>query len=266
MRKTSTPAGTGGQNPYVVKPVLKALRVLAALGDAGRELRLAEVVNLVRLPKATVYKYLKTLCESGFVSYDKAEDSYWLGARAWSLGRTVDPSLRVRELAQPLMRELRDQCGETVNLGVMHGTDVVYLEMTQSRHALRMQATIGAHDPAYTTSLGKAMIASLPPESWPLHIPDRLVSRTRNTLVTLDAIKRDLVLIRKRGYAIDNGENEEGAWCVGAPIRDQDGSVIAAVSISAVANRVGRDLEGEYARMIVQTADTISAKLGYRAP
>lgn len=266
MRKSTGTDQAPSTNPYVVKPVLKALRVLAALGDAGRELRLAEVVQLVKLPKATVYKYLKTLCESGFVSYDTLEDSYWLGARAWSLGRTVDPSLRVRELAQPLMRELRDHCGETVNLGVLNGQDVVYLEMVQSRQTLRMQATIGAHDPAYSTALGKAMLAFLPAETWPRHIPTRLAPRTRNTHTSPDALRRDLVAIRKRGYSIDNAENEEGAWCVGAPIQDQDGSVIAGLSISAVASRVSRDLEVEYARMVSQAAETISSKLGYRKP
>lgn len=251
-------------NPYVVKPVLKALHVLSALGDAGRELRLVEVVQLVKLPKATVYKYLKTLCESGYVSYDANEDSYWLGARAWSLGRTVDPSLRVREVAQPMMRALRDQCGETVNLGVMHGLDVVYLEMVQSRHALRMMATIGGHDPVYSTALGKAILAFRPAEQWGRHLPPQLDARTKHTIVNHDRLRRELQATRARGYSIDNSENEEGAWCVGAPIRDQDGGVIAALSISAVANRVGRDLESEFARLVVSTADAISAKLGFR--
>lgn len=258
---TSRPGYT---NPYVVKPVLKALRVLSALGDAGRELRLVEVVQLVKLPKATVYKYLKTLCESGYVSYDANEDSYWLGARAWSLGRTVDPSLRVREVAHPMMRTLRDQCGETVNLGVMHGQDVVYLEMVQSRHALRMMATIGGHDPVYSTALGKAILAFQPPELWARHLPPKLDARTRHTIVSHDRLRRELQATRSRGYSIDNGENEEGAWCVGAPIRDQDGSAIAALSISAVANRVGRDLEHEFAQLVVATAGAISAKLGFR--
>lgn len=266
MRHINGTESTSGNSAYVVKPVLKALRVLASLGDAGRELRLAEVVQLVKLPKATVYKYLKTLCESGFVSYDTNEDTYWLGSRSWSLGRTVDPSLRVREIAHPLMRELRDQCGETVNLGVMNGPDVVYLEMVQSRHTLRMQATIGAHDPVYSTSLGKSILAFRPPEQWNQHIPTRLAARTKHTITTVDGLRKELLAIRKRGYSIDNGENEDGAWCVGAPIRDQDGSVIAAISISAVANRVGRDLETEYARMVLQTSDAISVKLGYKKP
>ena len=266
MPKSTNQEPTTANSAYVVKPVLKSLRVLAALGDAGRELRLAEVVQLVKLPKATVYKYLKTLCVSGFLSYDKSEDTYWLGARAWSLGRTVDPSLRVRELAYPLMRELRDQCGETVNLGVMNGPDVVYLEMAQSRHTLRMQATIGAHDPVYSTSLGKAILAFRPPEQWHAHLPTRIAARTRNTVTSIDALRRELAATRKRGYSIDNGENEEGAWCVGAPIYDQDGGAIAAISISAVANRVSRDLETEFARLIIATAEIISCKLGYKKP
>jgi len=238
MKRTSSRVSSA----YVIKPVFKAMRVLKCLGDAGRELPLVEICRIVNLPKPTVYKYLQTLREAGFVLYDPECECYWLGPNAWSLGRTVDPSLRVREVARPVMQQLRDRFGETVNLGVLHGDEVVYLEMALSRQALRMQATIGSHDPAYTTSLGRAMIAFLPKERWRQHIP-------RQT--------------RRRGYALEREENEEGALCIGAPIFDQDGNVIAAVSVSAPASRISPSAESEVGGAVVQAAHDISARLGF---
>lgn len=248
---------------YVIKPVFKALRVLKCLGDAGRELPLVEICRLVGLPKPTVYKYLQTLREAGFVLYDAECECYWLGPNAWSLGRTVDPSLRVREVARPIMQQLRDRFGETINLGVLHGEEVVYLEMAVSRQALRLQATIGAHDPAYSTSLGRAMIAFLPRERWPKHIPKRLQPRAPRTITSFEVLHAELIATRKRGYAIEREENEPGALCIGAPVFDQDGEVVAAISLSAPAARISPAHEGEVAEAVMRAARDISSRLGY---
>jgi len=259
MKRTSNSLSSS----YVIKPVFKALRVLKCLGDAGRELPLVEISRLVGLPKPTVYKYLQTLKEAGFVLYDPECECYWLGPSAWSLGRTVDPSLRVREVARPIMQQLRDRFGETINLGVLHGDEVVYLEMAVSRQALRLQATIGAHDPAYSTSLGRAMIAFLPRERWAKHIPKQLTKRTPFTIASHDALHAELIATRKRGYAVERGENEAGALCIGAPIFDQDGRVVAAISLSAPASRITPAHEGEVGAAILEAARNISGRLGY---
>ena len=259
--KSSSP---GISAAYVIKPVLKALRVLKCVGDAGRELPLVEICRIVALPKPTVYKYLQTLREAGFVLYDPECECYWLGPNAWSLGRTVDPSLRVREVARPIMEHLRDRFGETINLGVLHGDEVVYLEMALCRQALRMQATIGAHDPAHTTSLGRAMIAFLPQDRWKKHLPQQIQKRTARTITTHDALHAELVETRLRGYALERGENEEGALCIGAPIFDQDGNAIAAISLSAPATRISHLAETEVGEAVVQTARNISSRLGYQ--
>ena len=246
---------------YVIKPVLKAMRVLKCLGDAGRELPLAEVCRIVALPKPTVYKYLQTLIAAGFVLYDLECACYWLGPNSWSLGRTVDPSLRVREVAWPIMQQLRDRFGETINLGVLHGDEVVYLEMALSRQTLRMQATIGAHDPAYTTSLGRAMIAYLSQDLWKKHIPRVMRKRTSRTIVSPDNLQAELIATRKRGYALEREENEEDALCIGAPIFDSDGNVIAAVSLSAPAARISL----RHGRRLTKRCDSRSLSLAFRA-
>ena len=239
------------------------MRVLKCLGDAGRELPLVEVCRIVGLPKPTVYKYLHTFMAAGFVMYDPVCECYWLGPNTWSLGRTVDPSLRVREVARPIMHLLRDRFGETVNLGVLYGDEVVYLEMALSRKVLRTQATIGSHDPAFSTSLGRAMIAFLPQDRWCKHIPHQMSQRTAHTIASLESLLAELEKTRKRGYAVEREENEAGAVCLGAPIFDQDGHVIAALSLSAPTTRVALSIETEVGEAVVSSAYDISVRLGY---
>jgi IclR family KDG regulon transcriptional repressor len=250
-------------NDYVVKPVRKAIQVLLCLEDEHHGLSLAEISRRVGLPKTTVFKYLHTLQRSGLVSHDSQTEVYRLGLRVWELGRTVEQGLEVHRVALPLMRELRDRFDETVNLGILDDKEVVYAGMVESRRALRMNARLGGRDPAYSTSLGKAILAFLPGESWRGHVPRRLKPRTSRTCTSVDALRRDLALTRDRGFALDRGENEEGAYCAGAPIFDRRGLVTAAVSLSAPASRLGAELEKEAAEAVVRTAAEISKRLGH---
>lgn len=246
---------------YVVKPVYKALHVLIALGDEQRPLTLTEICHRVRLPKTTVFRYLQTLAACGFVSHDRQSDLYQLGARLFELGQLAGQQLRIRDVALPYMVALRDCFNETVNLGILDGYDVVYVEMVESHHSLRMQATLGSRDPAYSTALGKAMLGFI---DEPLrHVPARLTPRTVATLNTRPAIVQSLAAVRAQGYALDDQENEEGARCVGAPILEYPGRVAAAISVSAPASRLSREQVGTVAAAVMEAAAAISRQLGY---
>ncbi|HMN28321.1 MAG TPA: IclR family transcriptional regulator [Caldilineaceae bacterium] len=246
---------------YLVKPVDKALQVLTLLAEAGRDLSLKDVCIRTGLPKTTAFRYLYTLATHGYVTHDGNADLYRLGPRSWQLGQSAGQFGRLLEVALPLMETLRDRFDETVNLGVLNHTNVVYLGMVESRRTLRMQAQIGSHDPAYATSLGKAILAFLPSEQWLTHLPARLTPRTDHTLLTRPALRQDLELTRQRGYALDQGENEEGACCIGAPIFDHYNRVIAAVSVSAPSSRLPTSRIEEVANVVIQTAGKIAAAL-----
>jgi DNA-binding IclR family transcriptional regulator len=250
---------------YLVKPVAKALQVLDCLGQEEAALTLSEISRRVRLPKTTTYRYLCTLCVSGLVARDHDADLYRLGLRLLELGQKVGDQLQIRRQALPLMAQLRDRFNETVNLAVLDGTEVVYVEMVPSTFALRMQATLGGRDPAYTTALGKAILAHLPPEQWCAHLPQRLMRRTPKTITSLAALKADLLATRARGFARDAGENETGARCIGAPIFHRSGLAVAALSVSAPAARLDDSREAEVAPAMMHAARTISAHLGYPA-
>lgn len=253
-------------NDYIVKPVYKALQVLLCLGEERREMALSEVCHRVGMPKTTTYRYLQTLTACGFVTHDPNTDLYRLGLRIWALGQMAREPLQLRELALPAMRELRDHFNETVNLAVLDGREIVYLDMVESRRSLRMQAQLGGRDPVHTTALGKAMLAFLPEERWSEHLPARLTPRTNASYGSIGALRDELRRTRERGYGIDAGENEEGAYCIGAPIFNQDGHVLAAVSLSAPATRMSERHLPKAAQSVIETAAAISQHLGYTRP
>jgi IclR family acetate operon transcriptional repressor len=251
-------------NNYIVQPVYKALQVLRCLGDERRELALSEICYRVDLPKTTVFRYLQTLCACGFVTHDHDTDLYRIGLRVWELGQSVHEPLRIREVALPAMRELRDHFNETVNLGVLDGPEVVYLEIIESRRSLRMQAQLGGRDPAYSTALGKAVLAFKPEEQWSAHLPTVLEPRTARTVTSFAKLHQSIAQVRERGFALDDEENEEGARCIAAPVFNHLGQIAAAVSLSAPASRMHDRLLAKAAAAVVQTAETISQRLGRR--
>jgi IclR family KDG regulon transcriptional repressor len=219
---------------YIVKPVDKALQVLTLLADVGRELSLKEICMRTGLPKTTAFRYLYTL----------------------SIGQSAGQFARLLDVALPHMQELRDRFDETVNLGVLNHTDIIYLGMVESRRALRMQAILGGRDPAYSTSLGKAILSALPEEQRAAHLPARLIPRTNATLVAPEALRLDLELSRQRGYAVDQGENEDGSCCIGAPIFDRHRHAIA-----ATASRLPPEMTERVAQAVMQAAAAISQQL-----
>jgi IclR family acetate operon transcriptional repressor len=246
---------------YIVQPVAKALQVLECVAEEGRELALTEICYKVQLPKTTVFRYLHTLRRAGFIAYDPQSDRYRIGVRLWALGQSASSRNVLCTVARPIMKALRDRFNETVNLAELEGREVVYLEIVESRRSLRMQAKIGGSDPAYSTAVGKALLAFLPEADWPEHLPDRWEARTPHTLTSFETLRQELGRVQARGYALDRGENEEGCCCVGAPIFHPGGQVIASLSLSAPESRVPPALESEIARGVVAASQEISARL-----
>lgn len=249
---------------YLVQPVFKALQVLRCLGEERRELTLSEICHLVNLPKTTVFRYLYTLAQCGFVYHDPETELYRIGIRMWELSKLSSELSEIRDLALPVMRELRDQFNETINLGILDGSEVVYLEMVESRRSLRMQAKIGNHDPIYATALGKAILAFVAEERWSEHILPTLVARTDHTLTTLPTLRDDLLQARRQGYALDNEENEEGVRCVGAPVFNQAGFPVAAISLSAPITRFNMRQAARVGKVLAEAGQRISVQLGFR--
>ncbi len=227
----------GSDERYLVQPVLKALQVLRLVCRAEGPVTLNRLVQEAALPKTTVFRYLRTLAAMDLVQHDSTNDHYAPGLGLWRLAQTAGPSERLKHVCRPHMKRLRARFGETVNLGVLSGGEVLYLDVLESERSLRMQSTIGATDPLHSTALGKVLLAFSPPRQRALLIPPRLERRTPATITDRAALEEQLSIIRTTGHAIEIGENEEGSYCIAAPIPDASGNAIAAISLSAPISR-----------------------------
>lgn len=223
---------------YIVKPLFKALQVLRNVCESSQTLTLKDITELSGLPKSTVYRYLYTLTAMDMVDYNPNHETFSPGLGLWWLMQSADPFSKLRQVSSQERHDLKDIFNETVNLGVLTGSEVLYLEIVESERSLRMQARPGTRDDVHSTALGKALLAFRPRSQWDTLIPEKLVRHTDKTLVTRGEVMANLEEIRRSGIAVERGENEEGATCIAAPVLDSNGVSLAAVSISAPSSRI----------------------------
>lgn len=249
-------------NPYIVLPVRKALAVLAYVAERGHDVSLTPIGKALKIPKTTTFRYLQTLVDAGFLRHDAVTDKYGIGVRFRTIAKADSGINNIRQLAHRAMHELAGEFNETVNLAVRSNSNVVYIDLVEANRPLRMQAKIGESHPMHATALGKAILAFLPEGEAQNYFAAPLAERTGRTLVDRDEIERQLRQVRKLGYATETGENEDGAMCVGAPIFNEAGYPVAAVSISAPLSRMSRPLATQAAKRLIDAVGRISAQLG----
>ncbi|QIG49333.1 IclR family transcriptional regulator [Nordella sp. HKS 07] len=221
-----------------MQPVVKALQVLQLVCEAPQPVSLNELVKAADLPKTTVFRYLRSLASKRLIEHEEATDRYRPGIGLWQLSHSSNPYEMLRQICQPHLQELRDRFNETVNLGVLAASEVLYLDIMESRRSLRMQAKIGSTGHLHSTALGKVLLAFQPRDQAERILPSVLVPMTARTIVDRQRILEQLDVIRATGYAVDEGEDEEGSCCIAAPILNDKGNAIAAMSLSAPDNRM----------------------------
>jgi DNA-binding IclR family transcriptional regulator len=242
----------------------RALCVLMRIGESGsRGLTLAECSASLGYSKPTAHRILRTLAARGFLRVDQERGLYTLGPANLRLGMTFLEQLDIRTEALPVLRQLGERTGETVHLGVLDGSDVVYIEKIESKHAVRMFSRIGHTMPAYSTGIGKAILAHLRADELEQALPEKLEPRTTATITVRETLLRHLADIRRRGYSTDDVENEEGIRCVGAPVFDHSGLTCAGISVAGPASRVTSDRFLELGELVQEAAMAVSLRIGY---
>jgi DNA-binding IclR family transcriptional regulator len=264
---TERQASVKSDSPYpshIVRSVLKALDILEAF-TLGQHVRgVTDLSKALGLPKSTVYNLLATLKSRGYIEEDPDTSRYSLGLKILELSLAVRANVEIRDRAAPLLRELAERSREVVYLTVLHHDHSVYIYSIEAPGRLLARSAVGGRVPLHCTAVGKAKMAFLPESEI-----DRIIERvgltafTANTITDPEQLKAQLAVIRQCGYAIDNEEHEVGVRCVGAPIRDDLGSVVASCSVSGPAGRITDGRIAELAPDVVRTADAISQRLGY---
>jgi len=245
-----------------VKSIERAIKILEAFSEENFEMSLSEISKKVNLPKATAYRIIYTLKESGLIEQRTDTGKYRPGLKLFELGSLVFKKLKLREIALPYMENLSKKCGETVHLGILQGDEVISIESCDSSFDLRSNIYIGKRAPLYCTGVGKALLAFLTPEEISRVLKKRRKKYTDNTVVERERLEEELRKVREKGFAVDNMEHEEGVRCVAAPIRNYEGKVVASVSISGPSIRITEEKIPQLASMVKKTAEIISKKLG----
>ncbi len=211
------------------------------------------------LHPSTAYRILAALIQHGFVARDES-GVYLLGPHLLQLAAKVRVGLDVRAAARPEMEWLRDQVGETVNLTVRQGDEMVYVERVTPNRMMRVEQLIGSRAPLHVTAVGKLMLG----EAGAAATRDyarrtRLPSYTANTRHEIQALLADIGASTARGYALDDEEAELGVGCIGTLIRDATGAAVAGLSVSAPIER----RQMAWAGLVQEAARRISARLGF---
>jgi IclR family KDG regulon transcriptional repressor len=250
--------------PAVVKQVHNAIRILEALGQE-HGMGVTRISRLLELPKSSVHDILSTLHNDGLVEKDGERNYYSLGLRLFELGNMARANLELRRIATPYMRSLNDDLDETVHLTILDGWQVLYIECFESAKQLRTYSVIGVRAPLHCTAVGKAILAYLSKKQVVEMIKAMGLARfTDNTITDYRALDRDLAEVRRRGYAVDNAEHEEGVRCVGAPIHNHEARVFASISVSGPSLRMTPERDGVVGELLTSKTDEISRRLGYR--
>jgi IclR family pca regulon transcriptional regulator len=253
----------------LVESLRKGLEVMEAFSGGRPRLRLQEVADLTGLPKATAYRILRTLVSLGYISYDQAAALYRLTPKVMALGFTVLSSLDLREAALPHLEEFSRQTGQNVNLGILDGAEVIYVERIKQRATYDLDLFVGSRLPAHASAIGRAILAFLPPEELEQAVGLMLADPEAAEMIGPGGqlLRQRLEEVRLRGYALNVEETFSGLMAAGAPVFDSRGQVEGAVNVAVFAQVMTREeLVQSLVPRLVETAALISADRGAAGP
>jgi IclR family transcriptional regulator, acetate operon repressor len=253
-------AGRPGGRSGTLERGLRLLQFFAAAGEATP----AEAAKATGLSRSATYRIADRLRGWGFLELNPATEALRLGLEAVRLGMAALTSLEVTRVAPPHLRALADQTRETVNLAVVDGDAVVYIHKEEGTLAVKMTAQLGTRRPLHCTALGKAYLAALPSRELEARLAGLELARfTAATITDPASLGAELDRVRRRGFAVDQEEVEEGVYCLGAAVRDHRQLPVAAISVAGPAYRV-RARTDQLGVLVAETAAAISRRLGYR--
>jgi DNA-binding IclR family transcriptional regulator len=254
-------AVAGKESKSSIQVIERMMHLLDALAVHSAPINLKQLAAQTGLHPSTAHRILAVMVDNRLV--DRVEPgTYRLGIRLLELGNLVKSRISVRQEALPYMQKLHQQLGETVNLSVRHADEVVYVERTAASNSMmRVVQIIGARAPLHITAVGKIFLSDDGPEKSRQYMQRTGLPRyTENTLTDAQRLARELDEIRTQGYALDNQEAEKGVSCIGAGIYNDEGRLVAGLSVSAPSDRLNKG----WAAHVKTTAENISRAIGYR--
>jgi DNA-binding IclR family transcriptional regulator len=250
--------------PYPgTQAVLRALTLLKAFTDEQPELSLVELAQGADLNKTTTYRLLTALESEGMVARNDDTDAYLLGPEVIVLGGRAMRANNLRAVSRPELEALAQRTRETATVEVLSEGRVLTLDEVSTGYLVGAAQSVGTHWPLHATSTGKVLLAHLPKAKLNRLLQFPLAQFTANTITTAQILHQELERIRECGYAIANEELEAGFVAIGAPVRNHNGQVVAAISVGGPEARLSQDKQLEFAEVVKQSAGRVSARLGF---
>lgn len=218
----------------------KVMAILSSYQPIDEQLTLAEVTRRTGLAKPTAHRLLHKLTEEGLL--ERHRSTGWrLGMRLFELGQMAPRQRGIHEAAAPFLGDLHEATHETVHLGILDGTEVVYIDKLARTGAPELPSRIGGRMPLHCTGIGKVWLAFSPASLFETIVANGLERRTKHTIVAPGLLAKQLAEVRRRGVAFEWEESTVGVVCVACPVLDGAGRPVAAISISGRANRLDVD-------------------------
>lgn len=257
------PSSQRSDNGTIVTAVVRTADVLTCLAQAPtRTVGVTEIAQQLRLSKAVVFRILVSLQSRGYVDFDDASRRYQLGSKSLALGMAYLERTDVRQLARSALVRLSMEMSETATLSVRSGWERMYIDQVTPERDIKMVVSIGRPFPLHAGSSSKAFLAFLAPDERERFFAEQpLTALTEHTIVEPKTLRADLEVVRARGFASSEGERQEGAGSVAAPILDRDGLPVAVISVCGPIERF-RACMGEAARALLVQTHQLSRQLG----
>ncbi|MEU1387835.1 MULTISPECIES: IclR family transcriptional regulator [unclassified Nonomuraea] len=258
MRRTIDDDKPAAAN-YHAHALARGLALLERLAKAKHPVTLGELNDETGLPKSTLVRLLAVLTETGYVVRVDERPSFRLGHKVLDLSTAYVSTLDASAVARGYLAALAATTGQTANLGVLDGTQVLHLRVEEPDRPIRYTAMSGSRADAHATGLGKLLLAGLAPDALARHLPEEpYEAMTGSTLTTFAELRADLELTRERGYAYDDNESNIGLRCLAVPL-EIDGRWVASVSVSGPAGELDPDRHGGYVAELHATAAEMAA-------
>ena len=244
-----------------VKSLYKAIQILLYFTEEVKELGVTELAEKSGLLKSTVSNIMSTYEVCGIVEQNPKTNKYKLGLKVLELSNRFYYNDDIRKIMRPYMEKIAEKVKETVYLAVFYGEEIIYLDAAFPGYSIGTRNMTGVKAPAYCTGIGKALLAYEKEEVVDVIISKGLEPFTQNTITEAEALKKELIGIREQGYAVDNMEHEFGIRCVAVPIKNYEGVVRAAISVSGPSLRFQDERIEELAILLQQTTEAVSWQL-----
>lgn len=251
------------KHEHSVQSVDRSLDVLEALASEQGGLGVTEIATKVDLHKSTVHRLLSTLLERGYVEKND-EGTYHIGLKLIEVVSVYLNSLELQTEARPHIAQISTELGLTSHLGVLDGDQVVYIEKMDVYSVVKLYSQIGLRVHAYCSSLGKCLLSNFSREELDIIMKDCSFNKfTANTISSLDELHEELKKVRVQGWGMDNQEFDMNNRCIGAPIYDYRGEIIAAISASGPPSLLTEDRIPNVSEYVMKQAKEISKRMGY---